>query len=334
MSSTKNGPVLLVDGDALVYRIAAATERETEWTPGEITLSTSLPEVYAGVASYLKGWMDFHGASGLRIAMSDAPWTFRMGVYKLYKAHRKDVRKPLGLAKVRQHMFDEHGATMLAGLEADDLMGLWMTDRYKANGIIVSWDKDMRAVPGRFWVPGTAAVEERNETEADLMWFAQALSGDAADGYPGCKNIGVVRAKRIVEDASEKYFKEVGLDLASVAQHTEVLWRTVRAEFVKKGQPEEEALINTRLARILRHGDYDMKEKKVRLWTPPGDRHSSSPSTVMLRERARAPRRGLSNASRGPKAWPSISYPSPSRSVVRRAKSSPRTGVKRSFGST
>lgn len=325
MSSTKNGPVLLVDGDAIVYRIAAATERETEWAPGEITLSTSLPEVYAGIASYLKSWMDFHGASGLRIAMSDAPWTFRMGVYKPYKAHRKDVRKPLGLAKVRQHMYDEHGATMLAGLEADDLMGLWMTDRYRDNGIIVSWDKDMRAVPGKFWVPGTAVPEERGILEADAMWMAQALSGDAADGYPGCKNIGVVRAKRIIEEAlTTGPGGKPGTPL-------EIMWNTVREEYLKKGQTEEEALINTRLARILRHGDYDMKEKKVRLWTPPGDSHRSSlPSTVMLRERARAPRRWSSNASRGPKAWPSISYPSPSRSVVRRAKSSRRTGAKRS----
>lgn len=323
MSSTKNGPVLLVDGDMLAYRVAAASEREHEWAPGEITLAVSLSEVFSGISILLKTWMEKHNASGLRVALSDQPWTFRMGVYKQYKAHRRDVRKPLGLAKVRQHMMDEHGATILNGLEADDLLGLWMTDKYADNGIIVSWDKDMRAVPGRFWVPGTERAEVRSTQQANLMWFAQALSGDQADGYPGARNIGVVRAQRIVEKAWEDYQNGAGIDLE------DALWKCVLKEFEKKGQTYEDALVSTRLARILRHGDYDLKEKKVRLWTPPNAPHSSSPSTVMLRERASPRRRGASKGSRITPGWPSISSRSPSRSVARRGKSSPHTGMKR-----
>jgi DNA polymerase-1 len=319
---------LLVDGDALAYRLAAANEEETEWAPGELTLSTSLPKVFEGVEAHLKSWQERFGGANVRVALSDTPWTFRMDVYKPYKAHRKEVRKPLGLKRVREYLIEKHNGVVLPGLEADDLMGLWMTDprKHKDDGIIVSWDKDMRAVPGRFWVPGTDDVETRDETEANLMWMAQALSGDAADGYPGCRNVGVVRAKRIV-DASippKDCVAPTALD---------AMWAAVVREYEKKGQTEEDALTNARLARILRHGDYDLKEKKVRLWTPPQS-HSSSPSTVMPRVRVSPRRPGNSKRWPAPKAWPSISCRSRTRSAaprvtssrsIGRARKSPRT---------
>lgn len=280
-------PTLLVDGDALAYRVAAATERETEWAPGEITLSTSLGAAKEGIELHLNAWKNRFDAAAVKIALSDTPWTFRMDVYKPYKAHRKEVRKPLGLRQLRDYLIEEHFAVILPGLEADDLMGLWMTDprKHKEDGIIVSWDKDMRAVPGRFWVPGTEDVEVRDEVQADLMWMAQALSGDAADGYPGCKNIGVVRAKRIVETAL----------VSAPSDELMTMWNAVKAEYVKKGQSVDDAIVSARLARILRHGDYDLKEQKVRLWTPPD--HTSSRSTVMLRARGSLRRAASSSAS-------------------------------------
>lgn len=280
--------------------------------------------------------MERLGAKSLRVAMSDQPWTFRMGVYKPYKMHRSDKRRPLGLKQLRQYLTDEHAATFLPGLEADDLMGLWMTDKYKANGIIVSWDKDMRAVPGRFWVPGTDDVETRNEHQANLMWMAQALSGDAADGYPGCKNIGVVRAFRIVCDAvvrgMEKYGQPHEHELAT-EMLLQTMWECAKAEFLKKGHTEEDALVSARLARILRHGDYDLRTKEVRLWTPPGDR-SSSPSTLTPPALAKARARKSSSTSRTKRSSPAIWSPSRSPSGVQRAKSYPRVGHKKRFVNT
>lgn len=325
-----------MDGDALAYRVAAANEKEHEWAPGEITLSTSLPAAFNGIDIMLRTWMEHHKASGLRVAMSDTPWTFRMGVFKGYKAHRADKRKPLGLQRIRQHLYDKHGASDQPGLEADDLMGLWMTDRYADTGIIVSWDKDMRAVPGRFWVPGTEAVEVRDELEANLMWMAQTLSGDQADGYPGCKNVGLVRAKRIAEDALEaaieKYGETSDHELAA-EMHLRSMWERVLAEFLKKGHTEKEALVSARLARILRHGDYNLTSKEVRLWTP-GEARSSWPSIPMRREPVKARARKSSNTSRGKQDTRWTSSASPTRSVVRRAKCSLQGGPKRRSAST
>jgi DNA polymerase-1 len=210
-------------------------------------------------------------------------------------------------------------------------MGLWMTDprKHKDDGIIVSWDKDMRAVPGRFWVPGTDDVETRDETEANLMWMAQALSGDAADGYPGCRNVGVVRAKRIAEASLKEAVKKYGTardhELAE-EMHLQFMWEAVKAEYLKKGQTEDDALTNARLARILRHGDYDLKEKKVRLWVPLV--LSSSPSTVMPRVRVSPRRPGSSKRWHAPKVWPSISCRSHTRSAARPVKFSRRAGLK------
>lgn len=322
-----------MDGDAIAYRIAAASERETEWHDGEITLSTSLPAVFDGIDQHLDSWKRRFDTDQVRIAISDQPWTFRMSLYKPYKEHRKDKRKPLGLAKVRQWLIDERGGVVLPGLEADDLMGLWMTDpsKHKDDGIIVSWDKDMRAVPGRFWVPGTEPVEHRNEHEADLMWFAQSLSGDAADGYPGCKNVGVVRAQRIVEKA---YLEGQEMFGVHGYRHVEHLWETVKREYEKKGQTEADALVTARLARILRHGDYNLKTKEVTLWTPPGDPPSSSASTVTLPAPVRARVRNGSYSSRTKRASRWTWSASPIQSVARRVKSSPAGGARRKSVST
>lgn len=321
-------PILLVDGDALAYRIAAASEQETEWSPGVLTLSSDVAAAKSAIDLHLQKWMARHNASGLRVALSDTPWTFRMSVYPAYKAHRKDVRKPLGLAQLRQHLMDNHGGTILPGLEADDLMGLWMTDKYRESGIIVSWDKDMRAVPGRFWVPGTEDVEERDEIDADKMWMAQTLSGDQADGYPGCRNIGVVRAKRIVND-----WARLSAPLLPHQTLADAVWPVILKEFLKKGHTEQDAIVSARLARILRHGDYDLKTKEVKLWVPPGS-PSSSPSTPTRREPVRARARGNWRGKHAAKGWPSISCRSRSRSVGRPAGYSPLRGRKKRYVST
>jgi hypothetical protein len=45
--------------------------------------------------------------------------------------------------------------------------------------------------------------------------------------------------------------------------------RTILEAYIKAGQTEEDALRNTRLARILRPGEYNSTTKEPILWTPP-----------------------------------------------------------------
>ena len=46
------------------------------------------------------------------------------------------------------------------------------------------------------------------------------------------------------------------------------VWQTVVDAYAKKGQSEDEALMNARLAYILQKDDYDFNTKEIKLWTP------------------------------------------------------------------
>jgi len=48
------------------------------------------------------------------------------------------------------------------------------------------------------------------------------------------------------------------------------MWKAVVALYDKKGQTEEEAILNCRMARILRVEDYDTENHRVKLWGPTG----------------------------------------------------------------
>jgi DNA polymerase-1 len=78
------------------------------------------------------------------------------------------------------------------------------------------------------------------------------MAGDQTDGYSGVSGIGVKRA--------EALFKEKGYT-----------WKTVVEAFKDKGQTEEDALVNARLARILTAEDYDFDKKEPKLWSPSSD---------------------------------------------------------------
>lgn len=75
----------------------------------------------------------------------------------------------------------------------------------------------------------------------------QTMIGDTADNYKGCPGIGIKTA--------EKLFNKYG-----------ATWDTVVKSFKNAGCTEEDALVQARVARILR--DEDFKDGKVKLWTP------------------------------------------------------------------
>ena len=75
------------------------------------------------------------------------------------------------------------------------------------------------------------------------------------DGYSGCPGIGPKRAARILDGV----FGDPGGPGD---------WDAVVKTYVKAGLSEEEALVQARVARILRWGEYDRKKGKVKLWNP------------------------------------------------------------------
>ena len=85
------------------------------------------------------------------------------------------------------------------------------------------------------------------EDEANYFHLYQTLIGDTADNYKGCPGIGPVTAHRLLSVSPT--------------------WATVKDAFALKGLSEDDALLQARIARILRATDVDANYKPI-LWKP------------------------------------------------------------------
>jgi DNA polymerase-1 len=179
-----------------------------------------------------------------------------------YKSGRKD--KPDNYWDIVDAIEARHRWFRVEGLEADDLMGIAGTDPSWGETVIVSIDKDMSTVPCRVFNPAKD-IRPRHISEpmGDLFWMTQTLTGDATDGYKGCPKIGPVNAARILEEAGTSLTER---------------WRAVLDTFAAAHLPPAHALLQARLARILRAGDYDKHRKEIKLW------HLSDPVPLALTE--------------------------------------------------
>lgn len=112
--------------------------------------------------------------------------SFRHQVAGDYKANRSLI-KPLYWKETRDYLYDYWKAESVAGLEADDLCGIYNGD----DTIICSPDKDMRTVPGNHLIlrrGGEHVLTYVTEEEAWRNFFVQLIAGDQSDNITGLKN--------------------------------------------------------------------------------------------------------------------------------------------------
>lgn len=189
-------------------------------------------------------------ADEIIVALTDEV-NWRKEVMPTYKGHRRD-RKPIIYRALRSYVDEKYRSYKRPKLEGDDILGILMTHPKIVPGdkIMVSIDKDMKTVPGNLvnWNDPTREIQVITEDQANYWHLYQTLTGDTADGYPGCPGIGPKSAEKILA-------KDPG-------------WNSVVAAYAKAGLSEEVALMNARVARICRASDYNFKEMAVRLWAP------------------------------------------------------------------
>jgi DNA polymerase-1 len=243
---------LLIDADWLIYSACAACETDIRWDEWINTLHLEQADVKDFISSRLSYWRELSGHKEVVMCLSDYP-TFRHEIHKDYKANRIGKRKPLGLRDIRLWIEQSYATRTCVGLEADDVMGVLATGGYYHDPIIVSIDKDMRTLPCQL-LAGDEVVTI-HLADANRTWMQQALTGDATDNYQGLKGFGPVTAAKALADATT----------------LPELWDKVTAAYKKGGRAYQDALLNARLARILRHGDYDFASGDIRLWDPDVD---------------------------------------------------------------
>lgn len=241
---------VLIDGDITIYTSAILGTETEEFFNGETYKNEDLGVAIKAVRRELDYIIETTGADKFLVCLS-AENNFRKYVSKEYKANRKDKEKPKLIKPLRQWVMDNLPHRMLPVIEADDVMGIMASDPDQREGMIVwSKDKDMKTVPCRLYDQKTNELLNISEEEADRYWWTQTLTGDAVDGYKGIPGCGPAKAKKILDN--------------------DCSWSAVVEAYEAKGLTLDDAVCQARMARILRHGDYDEKLFRVKLWKPNG----------------------------------------------------------------
>ena len=250
---------LLLDGDIVIYEVLLACETAWDWGNDVWTLHCDMREATQRFDCWIADIKEKLDATNVYVAYTDrANW--RKDVLPTYKSNRKSKRKPLGFPVLKEYTRSVYTVCEEPSLEGDDILGIlagmpksasWLgCRRMTGDRIIVTIDKDLLTIPGLHYNPRKPeeGVIEVSQEEADRLHLTQSLTGDAVDGYSGCPGIGPKRAARILDESCD--------------------WEQVVAAYANAGLSEREALVQARVARILRWGEYDRKKSKVKLWNP------------------------------------------------------------------
>lgn len=252
--------IAILDGDLYVFKACSAVEEEVDWGDGLVTLysykdkalhafDTQLTFIKNAFAEETLGesfddiWVCFSG-KGPR---------FRNNVFPDYKANRKECRKPLCYYDVVEHIKSTYNVFQEETLEGDDLLGLLATEPTDDRRVMVSGDKDLLTIPAWFLNTTGGCLHVPDQTRAEYNFMYQTLIGDQTDGYPGCPGIGPKKAEAFLKDS----------------KYGETLWERVVKGYERYNLSENDAIIQARVARILRYGEYNWSTKQVALWNPP-----------------------------------------------------------------
>ena len=242
---------LLIDADWLIYNSCCACEEDTRWTEHEHTLHSDERDIMNMIDNRIDVYKTIAGEKHDIVMCFTSYPTFRHEIFPEYKIHRIGKRKPLALRSVINNCKKIYDCVSYPNLEGDDVLGLLATNGQYKNPIIVSVDKDMRTIPCK--LIAAEEVEHITEKKPNRHWFEMSIAGDSTDGIVGVKGTGMVTATKLLADTPDTI---------------DALWSKVAETYTKKGYTLADAILNARLTRILREGDYDYNTGTVKLWNP------------------------------------------------------------------
>jgi DNA polymerase I len=241
--------ILLIDSDITCYQAASSAEQEIEWDCDTWTIDTDLIKAKKHFDWLLSEYKKLTGIDEFKLCFSHKT-NFRKELYPEYKGNRKG-RKPVGYSAIKEWAMNTYPSFCKEGLEGDDCMGILAT-KHPGKTILVSMDKDLKTIPGKFFKlspDGNHEMLEISEQDAEYHFLTQALTGDASDGYPGLPGVGPKKA--------EELLKKRG-----------AVWKTVEDAYASSGLTKDDAILQGRLARILRVENWDFDKEEIKLWTP------------------------------------------------------------------
>lgn len=222
------GRQLYIDADVLVYASAFAAQKtiycygQQEWTDAEqaqawcdenehdyrqlrkddaiTTRVEVLPESAARMilAQKLASIQEVCQSTDYLLLLSgDGNFRDDVAVTRGYKANRADTQKPIHYAFIRSCILDNKRAELTVGVEADDALGMYLTDN--PEGVICSIDKDLNQIPGRHYNWDKSIKYKVNPEQALYYFHKQLLTGDITDNIPGIPGFGDKKAAKLLD---------------------------------------------------------------------------------------------------------------------------------------
>lgn len=223
---------VLVDGDIVSYRCAASCLKQ-----GQLVEPVEVAQARVNDLMYRIIQETESTAYKVFIGGTD---NFRYAIYPQYKANRKETAKPPWLDACREQLVVEWQASVVNGMETDDMLGILQTD----DTIIASIDKDLLMIPGKHY--NFVKQEHYLVTPLDGIrhfWF-QMIMGDRSDNIPGYDGTARQTTPKFLqpainnlyafetEEQMEEYVKGMYTDKEQFEINKKLLW-------ILREEPEE-----------------------------------------------------------------------------------------------
>ena len=248
-----NNRTMLVEGDILLYVCSTSMEEPIKWDEDTWTLHASERKTIDKFADTLTYYSQILLCNNIAIALSSKT-NFRKKISPLYKYGRRNNRKPLTFTPLREWVKKNYTTYEMPYLEGDDVLGILATsDLIKGDKVILTKDKDMKTVPSTIWFMQGDDYTQINEEDADYNHMMQTLTGDSTDGYSGCPSVGRITADKILKEHKG---------------NKSAMWKAVLKRYKMNKLDKKYALLQARLARIIRASDYNFERRRPRLWLP------------------------------------------------------------------
>jgi DNA polymerase-1 len=242
---------LAIDTDILLFQACFGAQNVLDWGDGNKSVDADINKAKNTFRATIREYQNYTGVKEFVLCLSSIT-NFRKSHWSGYKANRKDGERPVLLPELREWVEASYPTMMIEHLEADDVLGILAT-RHPGEIIHCSMDKDLQTIPGRM----LHVKKNRKHLLLDItpemakeFHYIQTMTGDGCDGVPGVYGVGPAKAK--------KYLAKYG-----------ITWNAVIQCYRDNGVPEDEALRNAIMVKILDNDHYI--DGVVKIWEPPHD---------------------------------------------------------------